>query len=458
MMRTGDPSRKGTMMKKIAALALLLLLLSFYGPSASWSASSAPEFMVDETSSKFQEHRSVRDDIDGFLTSRGYSEGLNKRNEGGDIFIAVGVGVIQAPRKSPSYMRSRVNAFDKAMMSAKKQMVEYMGVDIRNKVLSDYSEGRSPEAIKKEQQDAVNALKEPGIIEKTEGLINAKLDQLLAKEGVDLSRPVPPEALKKVLTSEVFEKSTQSVASARIVGIQPWKVFEESPDGAKGEIGVIAVYSEKLHRMADALFSMGTSMLPVGVPKKPIFDQIPKDTKVLLTTFGVQQKIDENGRLVLVSFGQDVPATDSTRSLSAAYEKAKMDAMSNMRSFAGEIAVVENDLSQYEAVKEFEDGMEKYENEEYFREKIRTRGEALKIAGIQKVHQWKDVHPLTNQPVVGVVISWSPASAVDAAKVKQQVENEPARSQAPSGATHKSESGQEGNFSGAGEAADEDSF
>jgi hypothetical protein len=347
------------------------------------------------------------------------------------------------------------------MIYAKKQMAEYIGVEIQNSIISDYAEGESPTERKIRQADAVAALEEPGIIKKTEALINAKLDQLLEEEGVDLTQPVPEETVQKVLTSEQFEKTVKSVAKARIVGLQAWKIFEESPDGAKGQIGVVAVYSDKLHRMADALFSGDFSNLPKGAPKKPVVKQVPKDVNVLLSTFGVQQKRDENGHLVLVAFGQGVPKTKSPRSIDAAYAKANLSAMGNLRSFAGEIVLVEGEVSAYESIQELEAGMEQYENEEFFRDRIETKAKSLKISGIQKIHRWQSVHPLTNKPVVGVVIAWSPKSASHAGKLSQKMSTTPkskVRKPSSSNTVYSSSSGQSGSYSNVGATADEDSF
>ena len=441
----------------------IFAIIAYLFTGIAFAGSPSPEFGVDETSSRFH-NRSVKEDIDDFLTNQGFSEGENARPQGGDIFIAVGTGIIEAPRSSPSYMSSRINAFDKAMIAAKSQMVEYLGVSIQNEVLDEYSEGQSPAERKKKKEAVIASQAAPSIFDKALALVNAKLDSLLVEEGVDLNKPVPKETLKKVVASGVFEKFTKTAANARIVGMQAWKVFEASPDGRKGQIGVVAVYSEKLHRMADALFSGNSSGLPEGVPKKRIVEQIPRDGKVLLTTFGVQQKTDENGKLVLVAFGQSVPKSDNPRSFDAAYDKAKLEAMSSLRSFAGEIALVESDLAKFESVEEFENGMEDYRNEEYFRKKVKTKADALKVSGIKKIYRWEDVHPLTNKKVAGVVISWSPDSAAKASELSNKMATVPQKtgSKGPSfgiGSTRQpTGNNQGGSYHGAGATADKDSF
>lgn len=438
---------------------LVILLIAGMGVAVPVAGETPPEFQVDQEAPQFPEDRSVKDEMDDFLAESGYVEGANTRDGGGEFFIAIGTGTIQAARNNPAYMSSRINAFEKAMLAAKKQMVEFVGVEIQKDVMNDYTEGENP--LERKQKDD-EAMKSPDMFNKAKALLNTKLDNLLAEEGIDLSKPVPIEAIKKAVTSEVFEKFTRTVANTRIVGIQSMKVFEASTDGKKGQIGVIAVYSEKLQKMADAMFSGGTTNLPDGTPKQPIVDQLPTDKLILLSTFGVQQKTDENGRLVLVAFGQGVPKSDSPRSLDAAYDKAKMEALGALRSFAGEVAAVESDMYEFESIQEFEDGMEQYESESYYKEKIKTNADALKISGIAKIKSWEAVHPLTNKKVAGVIVVWSPSSVAQASKMGKKMATQPQKSPPasaqPKKDVYKSGSNQGGSYRGASAVADKDSF
>lgn len=440
----------------------LILCLLFLGlPAFPVLAQESPEFAIDETASEFKPERSAQDDIDDFLAEKGFTEGRNIRGNNSEIFIATGTSVIQAPRNHPAYMQSRGIAFEKAMLAAKQQMAEYISTEIQTRAVHDFSEGESPESRRQREAEAKAAKREPGILDKTQMLISAKLDHLLEEEGVDLGQPVPEEVVRKAVNSDVFEKFSRTAAMARLVGMQAWKVFEESPDGKKGQIGVVAVYSDKLHKMADAVFSGNFSDLPQGTPKRPIAQQLPKNPLVLLTTFGVQQKTDETGRLVLVAFGQGAPRTGSQTSMMAAYDKAKINAQAALRSFAGEIAAVESDLSSYENTQEFEDGFENYENEEYFKKHIETNARALKISGIQRIRKWRATHPLTGHAVVGVVIAWSPDAAARATKVGRKMTSEPAKASRKASSepkTYKTGSNQGGSYRGAGAEADEDSF
>jgi hypothetical protein len=196
--------------------------------------------------------------------------------------------------------------------------------------------------------------------------------------------------------------------------------FEGVPAGKKGEIGVVAIWSPKLQSMAQSISNGGK--LPSGIGKKPIKEQIPTDKAVLLSTFGVQQKIDENGDLVLVAFGQAGAVTDSPQSANAARSKAKMQAMAAIREFAGESVAVTTDAVNAENVEEFENAAEEYEDVSAFSQKIKAAAETLKIAGIATIKNWDCKHPLAGRTVYGVVCSWSPKQAANAGAMKRSMD------------------------------------
>lgn len=441
------------MKKQIISITTLTCLL-FYCVVA---FASDADFAVESTPQEFKQ-RSVREDIKTFLSEKNVNKGKNIRSNGSEIFISQGTGTIDAPRNSPAYMDDRIIAFENAMLDAKAKMAKYVGTEISKKVVRDFSSGQPPEAVIKKQTEGQPS--EPGIVEKTEALLNAKLDKLLKEEGVDTSKPVPEEVIKKVVRSDQFSSFVNVAAESRLAGMQVWKTFEQSPDGKKGQIGVVTVYSDKLHKMANALFSGDFSTLPSGTPKKPIIEQIPQDGKVLLTTFGVQQKTDENGRLVLVAFGQGVPMDEDPTSLDMAYEEAETEAFGYLRQFAGEIVAVATAIQRYKTVEKFEDGMEEFKNKKYLKKHVESGADSLKITGIQTIYEWNGTHPLTGMPVAGVVVAWSPSSSRSAQKIGAKMKAPAKKTSSNSGGNRyqAGTSNQKGSYSGSGAEADEDSF
>ena len=124
-------------MKKL--MITVAAVATFGAVFAQDAAATAPEATSQEKCAI--EEKDVDAMMDEFISSKGWVEGLNTKADGSKFFIAKGSGVIQAPKNSQAYIDSRVNAFNKAMLEAKKAMVEYLGVDIATETAKEYAEG-----------------------------------------------------------------------------------------------------------------------------------------------------------------------------------------------------------------------------------------------------------------------------------------------------------------------------
>jgi hypothetical protein len=387
----------------------------------------------------------VADDIDAYLASRGWAMGENTRPDGSVFYISVGQGVIAAPRDSGAYMTSRLIAFEKALLEAKKEMVQYMESRVAKEVLSDYQEG-----------GVDNAEVAPGS-DKSASLLAGAVNDELARQGVESRSPEASAKVRQLLSSSTFRSSIRTVAQARILGLQVFKSFEASPSGRQGQIGVICIHSDKLQDMAEAMWS--GAPIPPQSPKPPLIDQVPSEREVLLSSYGVQQKTDEQGNLVLVAFAQAKPVSSSVNSENAAYDKAKTNALGLLRQFAGESAHVATSTKNAESIREMEGSAIDYSNETTYRSQIQSYAEEMSISGVAVLKRWSAVHPLTGEKVVGIVCTWSPRAAQRATQLKQRVSGKPV----PAGAANDhgakpSGGGQEGVYHGQGAEGDPDSF
>ena len=99
----------------------------------------AQEFAVDESISA-TEKPNINDIVDDFLNSRGWYEGENTKKDGSTFFIAVGKGTIAAGRSDPCWVTSRQLAFDKAMLNAKREMLQFQEQKISTELESEYQE------------------------------------------------------------------------------------------------------------------------------------------------------------------------------------------------------------------------------------------------------------------------------------------------------------------------------
>ncbi len=420
---------------------------------------AAPEATV-ATQPSISGEESVSKLIKAFLAQKGWKEGENAKKNGERFFIATGVGVIEAPRSSRHYPASRVAAFNKAMLDAKRNMADSLAISIKTETERIYSEGSfppPPEANPQKPDDS-------SIGAKIKKLIHANLDKALRKEGIDPDKAKKEEiakAAKKQLKSDSYAKFISTAAKSYICGMQVCNSFEFTPANNKGEIGVVAIWSPKLQKMAEVMVVGGT--VPGGIPKKPIAQQIPTNEIVLLTTFGVQQKLDENGQLVLVSFGQEGAISKSRSSANAASRKAQLNAYAAIREFAGENVAVSSDMLNAETTTEYENAAEEYNNPSAMTEKIKATAAKMNISGIATFDRWNAKHPISGQTIYGVICTWSPSSAaraiqikarMDAAKNAAETGTRPAAS--ASGANESQL--QQKSFQGAGASADEDAF
>jgi len=431
-----------------ASRTLLAALAAATAFCAAYAQESSPEDAVANEAAV--ERKTVQDIVSEYLSSKGMTEGENTKKDGSSYYVAVGYGVIQAPLDSRSYGDSRVNAYNKAMLDAKAKMAEYLELAIRTETEHDYAEGNFGGNEEAERDEL-------SIGSKIKRLVVAKLDDALRAEGLDpdaADRAARERVAKKQLNGDLYKKVIATAAKAEITGMQVMCSFEGVPAGEKGQIGVVAVWSPKLQAMARSLSRGGK--LPSGVGKRPIKDQIPNDKEVLLSTFGVQQKIDESGHLVLVAFGQAGAATDSPQSANAARNKAKMQAMAAIREFAGETVAVTTDAINAESVEEFENAAESYEDVSAYSQKVKAVAESLKISGIATIKNWEAKHPLTGRMVYGAVCSWSPESAARAQSMKRAMDS--AASGAGAGATPQPVANPNGSLQGQGTEADEDAF
>ena len=211
--------------------------------------------------------------------------------------------------------------------------------------------------------------------------------------------------------------------------------------------------------MAEVMLVGGA--VPNGIPKRPIAQQIPSDPVVLLTTFGVQQKLDENGQLVLVAFGQEGAITNSPTAANAAYRKAQLNAFAAIREFAGENVAVGSDMLNAETTTEYENAAEEYNNASAFSEKVKATAAKMNISGIVNLKRWKAKHPVSGKYIYGVICTWSPSSAARAQSLKARM-NAPnavsAGTSAPVAPKANESQLQQKSFQGAGASADEDAF
>ena len=364
-----------------------------------------------------------------YLEKTKKTRGKNYRSDGSFFYVQCGTGTIAAPTTHRSYNESRVRAFEKAMLQAKSDLAKMLQVDLGSAAIyKSVEHAPSPEAsLEAQVAQALAALPDESVCGKVVSLIHKKLDNALAKEGYDASQAKADYAAAKarmdsLVSSTNFQRDAAAAASMMLSGVQAFYTVEVQNKTGNGEIGVVAIWSPALADMAASLTD-GRSVANKA-PKQPIIQQIPSDPKVLLSTFGVQQKINERGELVLVSFGQAAALTKSTDSKQNAYRKAALLAQVQIRNFAGEAVRMEENRQEAETTEDFENAeLPNYLDESSYQTFQKTVAAKMTCNGIQELTRWSAVHPISGKPVYGVICTWSPQSADEARRVKALIES-----------------------------------
>ncbi|MCD4744114.1 MAG: hypothetical protein K8R67_16755 [Desulfobacteraceae bacterium] len=416
-----------------------------------------PELQVTNAENSIQENEDIETMMENYLNDNGWNQGKNRKKNGGEFHVSMGTGIIQAPRTSKMYLDSRSNAFDKALLEAKKEMLMYIGSAISQettlKSASDYSEGAVVE------EETVQF--EKSLINKGKMLLNAELDELLKAKGIDPHSQEAQKEIPKIIESEKFQKSVRAVSQSFLAGIQANSVFEKCSEGEKGEIGVITVWSEKLNQMAVSI-STGEK-LNIGKAKNTIAEQVA-DTSQLINTFGVKQTRDENGKYVLLAFGQSGMKGKSKMAKKSAKRVARLQADSYLRMFAGENTCRSGAMDNSEDTQALEDETQPFKAEATSEEFFKSTSASMNISGIYIVKNWSAKHPLVGSTIYGTVIAWSPDASASAKKMKQKIKTPTTSSASGSGSgnTEISDSAgtgkQKGSYQGKGIDSDEDDF
>jgi hypothetical protein len=420
----------------------LLLGLSLLTAVPSWSQDAKLEIEqkpLAELPNSISGGETVRSRMDKFIREQGLRDVKdNKKDEAGRmVLIDFATGTIAASPSDPNFVNARIAAFNKALLNAKSQCAEFQKTVVSTEAVMDTGlpaaerakadaeqlkrEGMTQEGATKVAQ-ALNAdlkgrANMPQAIQTAalygEKILGNKMSEEIRKKGLDPSKPVDQQVAKAIAESQSFKNAVSTVAAARCTGIKVMASFEQNPSSGQGQIGIVTVWSEKLHAIADAIVTNHWELIQRGEPGKTIAEHVPNDVRTLLTTYGAQLVRDEKGDYVVLAYAQAQPRTKNQQSIDTAYEVAKTRGYGLIRSFMGEAVETNRELLDAEVSTVFTDESTRYQEESSFSRSIKAVGEKLPISGMTVAHEWETLHPSNNGPVVGMVIQWK----VDSAKI-----------------------------------------
>ena len=365
-----------------------------------------------------------------FLASSGLVQGFDSTT---NRFVAIGSATMPCDASNPEkFQLSRNATFERAMIDVKTQMAKYLKQEISTAVSSIYKEPKTGDQVEK-----LNAATAPAqapassVAGQASPLgdvqIKAKVDvwgvqvdvssmgadralnlaqEEAKKQNIDLTQPDAPAKMKVLLSSDSFSKAVEVISKQEVVAVQCFQSFESIQNG-ECMVAVIGVVSPKSMAMAAAI--LGSGEAPKGEKKESIKDWLNtlKTTGKLLYTRGIIQRADENGDIVLISFGQAAPRTDGGRSMDAAFGKATTNADGSLRQFAGELVLCSSSNEEGYTLKEFDDKTKDFQSESAYEEKYKAVAQGLQVSGFVEKMRAEVVHPSGNQKVAIVVKEWN---------------------------------------------------
>ena len=423
--------------------------------------------------------RRAQDLIQDYLNARkDIQEGPFKTADGRSAVTWQGYSPIDAPTGSAGFGQARWTAFQKAMLDVKAQCAKFQAAAIKSEVEALYAK---PDA-KRAEEDAEKLRREglagEGAIKVaqamhadtmansesatlntaslyTQKIVTNKLEADLRSKGIDPNQPVEQAKISAVLNTAKFSQAVSVEAVAKCSGLQALITVENTPLNRKGEIGVLAIWTEKLHAVAEAFGTGNWKLLPAGEPGMKVAQHLPQTNTALLATFGTQLVRDENGEYVLLAFAQATPDSESAREIDFAYRRADVLASGLIRQFIGEQITLSEDLLSADEATEYKDTSEMYSNNSAFESRIKAVAKLQKVAGMTTIARKETRHPAANMPVV-MIVKAIRASSIESAVRMTEIQNRPAPAAAGSASKRPSNRADDivrkptGSFSGQG--------
>ena len=333
-----------------------------------------------------------------YLAEKGWCEGLNEKD---GRYVAIGTADIDVSPSDKNFQLYRINAYKKAMLNAKVAISKFYAQELSTRAKLHITEPQSAAALEKKAEEEAQI--SPSLLQKVNTLIHKKLDKELAKEGVSYDSEKAKPIIEDLLSKSSFSDSILAVSKTQVGALITSKIFEQD-----GKMVVVAYYSDKTKLLAGSI--NGTGATPKVKPRKgePVGIWIKKlKISQLYPSIGVQLTSDEDGNIVIISYGQSKARSKSSISKDAAFERASLEAEGFIRNFAGETVAYAGGKTMQEESKVFADETTSSSIEESMNKKIETEAKALNISGIQKIHSWSLTDPRSNAVICGVVMMWS---------------------------------------------------
>ena len=414
---------------------------------------------------------------------RGWNQGTNYKSNGSTFYVAVGVSEIKAPTSNPNYITSSMNASINAQLDSKRKLVEAMSTQITSDIVStmtqQVSQGQMPEFIGTSEKPAkeVKDYEQMSIYEKTKVLVNQQLDKMVDQETKDkiknktISERELQSKIDQIVNQSTFKDSIKSNASGSVRGMKSvYSAFSVEKGDKQTMVCNVGLWSSKLAADVDAMTTGDYSRLQNLKKGKPLQKYIPHfnrqfDRKVykeefdafesLLGTFGAFMVRNERGEMSIISYAQEKPATDSATSKLIAFDNATLRARRAIIQLRDENIDTSQSMTRQEATTEYRDGMMDYWSDNSSERRTAASASGT-LKGDYELYRWNNNHTLNGQPVVGVVVAWTPTNAMMIDEISETLSESPQSSYDDYSSDYEDSSSSASGGSSAGD--DEDDF
>ncbi len=367
----------------------------------------------DIRQSSRQQARAVRDDIDAYLDRAGLQAGTQLI---GDSRVTVLLEVTRATRNpgERGFHTARRTAYQRAYLKALGDFLSQRAQTIENQLGSVF----------RDNSDNINVLREictpnraEAVSAKMFQLAEAMVDKALRELDAQVDRPAAAADFSCPAEQQLFRSVTKRRAAEALSGLRV--VYSAEVDA---QVGVVLVHSSRFEQAArQLLHAQGARYASSEDPLQELRDLLKStlNTDTLSGTFGTRIMTAANGESVIVAFGMadpDLAPADTDRTIDRKFDRARRiaynEAAAELARFARVNAVFSSESTSIDESARWVDlesgAVDESETiAERLLETVDTSSK-LNVQGVTVVHQWESEEEADKQPLVGVVVAWSP--------------------------------------------------
>jgi hypothetical protein len=333
--------------------------------------------------------KTIRQRVNDWLGTKGWKQGKNPDGS----YIAFSTAGYELKNKQWAVVRS--NAFQAALLDAKRKLAERLAVDVGATVASAISRGQPP--VKEDGQPV--------------DIVESMLD-LAKNEGAGAAA---------LGTQTRFGRAVRVLCRAEVAGSQVVKVFDGLDPAGNGAMAVVVRWTPLTADVVETV--LGVRKEKVMAPDVAAVTALDAMSESELDSlFGARVMRDASGEACVVAFGQGDVLGQTEAAMGAAERVASADAMGNLRQFVGELVVCQQVLERRSTIDDIVGAEAIFKSDESFTELCESRMNDLQFQGVDEHKTWEG-QTGGKFPTMGVVKKWTASSATEANELRRRFES-----------------------------------